>query len=200
MYCYFKKYLYYLYKFTLNINKRLIELTQKVNANPMITNNKNLITYVKNLSIEVDEVNKKLQVIIQLPSFYDKDKYVGRVYIVDIEFILYYAKIDKNASKNEDNIIDSKIYKFFNQFIFDSTWKSKIKPYDIKSPTIIKNIPEIYNLEYTEFIDKINNKIIYEYNLKEKNIYIVFENKIEFFSVYPNMQLPENLNIEYKLI
>lgn len=81
-------------------------------------------------------------------------------------------------------------------FTYDTTYR--IESYNIQSTT--KTIPELYNLEYKEYIDEYNNQLIYEYDLKEKDIYVIFQNKVELYSIYPNVQLPNDLNIEYDFI
>jgi len=113
----------------------------------------------------------------------------------NLEFNLFYAKIGQNSDKESD-IEHSKIIKFTQQFVFDTTWKYRIEPYNVKAPLKTKVIPELFSLKY---IDEKQNKIIYEFHL-DSNRYIVVDNILTLSAVYPMQQSADNLKIIYSLI
>jgi len=172
-------------------------ISDKLSQNCTITNGKNIINYHNNQAYSTKNSKKTLKIEIDLPTQYDRNKYAGRVYMLNLEFNIFLAKIGKNYEKEHD-IIDSRIYKFTQQFVHDTTWKYSLEPYNVNSPTITKKIPELFCLTYKEFIDEKNNRLIYEFYL-DANRYIIVDNFIKLTSVYPPQQNADNLKIFYSL-
>lgn len=170
----------------------------KNSQNCYITNGKNTINYLDNKAFSTKNAKKIMKIEVDLPSYYDPELYKGRVYMINLEFNIFYAKIGQNSDKESD-IEDSKITKFTQQFVFDSTWKYRIEPYDVKAPLKTKVIPELFSLKYKEYIDEKQNKIIYEFYL-DSNRYIVVDNILKLSSIYPMQQSADNLKIIYSLI
>ena len=173
-------------------------LVEKYSQNCFITNGKNIINYSDNKAFSSKNSKKIMRIEIDLPTTYDKDKYAGRVYMIDLEFNIFLAKIGINYEE-DSNIEDSRITKFNQQFIFDTTWKYPIEPYNPNSLTITKTIPDLFCLKYKEILDEINNKLIYDFYLDEKR-YIVVDNFLRLTSVYPQQQNVDNLKIIYSLL
>jgi len=173
-------------------------LVQKYSQNCYITNGKNIINYLDNKAFSTKDSKRTMKVEVYLPSYFDPQEYKGRVYMINLEFNIFYAKIGVNPDKQSD-IEDSRITKFTQQFVFDTTWKYRIEPYDVKAPVIIKVIPELFFLEYKEYIDEKQNKLIYEFYLDSKK-YIVIDNVLTLTSIYPLQQAADNLKIIYSLV
>jgi len=64
---------------------------------------------------------------------------------------------------------------------------------------ITKTIPELFNIEYKEYIDETANQLINEFYL-DPQWYFIIENQIQLSSIYPSQQRPDNLSITYQLL
>ena len=184
---------------TSKLKTKTDKLEKKICQNQIIniTNKKNIINYIDSHAYFSGDEKRTLKIEVDLPTKFDKKKFTGRVYMINLEFNIYYAILGENFEKEHD-IEDSKIFKFCQQFILDTTWKYMIEPYDVNSPTICKTIPELFNLTYKEYIDETNDKLIYEFFL-EPNRYFVIDNELRLSSIFPKQQNSDGLKIIYTL-
>lgn len=184
-------------KKTSKLDKKTSLLNKKICQNQIINNGKNIIKYVDSRAFFSGDEKKTLKIEVDLPTTFNKKEFPGRVYMINFEFNIYYAILGENFEKEHD-IEDSKISKFCQQFVLDTTWRYMIEPYDIKAPVICKNIPELFNLMYKEYIDEKNDKLIYEFFL-EPNRYLVIDNELKLSSVFPSQQSSDGVKINYSL-
>jgi len=137
---------------------------------------------------------KPLIVILQLPSYYDSNLYKGRVYQLQISWSFFDCELLYDPVKQND-ITNPQTAQLFQNFVFDSTWKYKIEPFDPTAPqphSII--ISPTFTYQLLQTIDGEQNRIIYEIPLPT-NYYIIVRMDIELSSVYPNVQKPDNLSV-----
>ena len=182
-------------------------LLEKDKQNTIITDGRNVIQFIDSAAIYTTPEKRTVRVEVDLPTLFDSNLYVGRVYTIDLEFIVFLANLDKvsdlpetveNAEKNHD-IVDSKIVNFNRSFVFDNSWKYPIEPYDINAPKKEIILPDLFNVQYSEYIDEVNDLLIYEFDLNESQ-YFIIENTLRLTSIYPKQQDTENLRISYDLI
>lgn len=137
---------------------------------------------------------KPVQVIVQLASSFDPEKYVGRVYLLRLSWTFFNAFLRKNPLKDND-ITNPQTANLVQDFVFDSTWKYKIEPYDptVPQPTIIEISPSFpYTLQ--QQLDETNNRILYTLMIPPEN-YSVIRLDLELSSVYPKKQCPGELAV-----
>lgn len=137
---------------------------------------------------------KPVQVIVRLPSSFNTEKYVGRVYSLRLSWSFFNAILRYNPS-TESDITDPQTANLTQDFAFDTTWKYRIEPYDptIPQPTTIEISPTFpYALQ--QELDETNNRIIYTLDTPPEN-YTIVRLDIELSSVYPKKQCPQGFEV-----
>ena len=168
--------------------------TTKSSDEIIITTNKTVIKYIESHSYYSIGVPHTITVEVNLPTDFDATLYTGRVYMIKLEFNIFYAELGADPIKEHDIINPQITDNFTRQFITDTTWKFRIEPYDLFPIPI--PVPGITGLMYKEFIDEVKNKLVYEFHLA-KDTYFIIDNVLRLSSVYPSQQQPDNLKILY---
>jgi hypothetical protein len=134
------------------------------------------------------------RIILQLPSQFDNTEFVGRVYMIRITWSFFDCEVGFDPDKQSD-VINPQTAELKQDFVFDTTWKYRIEPYDPLQPEPV-SIPISETWPYTldQTLEETKNQIIYDIDIP-KNHYTVCRMDVELSSVYPKVQSPCNFYI-----
>lgn len=172
-----------------------------------ISNRTNVILDYETHAFKIDQPNEYIQYMIGLPEDAPFD-YLGRVYILTINFNIFKSIIDPTKPKGKD-VVSSNIAPFTLSYTFDTTWDEKIKPFTYQQPPIpYKNgtlytlfngtIPAPLNITYTIIMDTNDNNISILFNTAV-NEYYVISCSVTIASVYPKVQKPGDFALDAKI-
>ena len=152
----------------------------------------NLQQKYKKYAVIVSKDNSKT-IVNELiyPENFDNRKYVGRVFMSEVKFNIFWHAIDPANTPG--------IFFFEERYLYDTTWKFRIEPYELNNTTKDIMINDQKVGEYKILINNPDNKIqhVFDFFKQDKNQYIVLTTEVKLLPIYPFLNNMNDIQITY---